>query len=528
MTPGSQRDDESAVVLIGGELRAWSDRTTRVATAGALTDLLLRAVERYEVPRVLLIGPTASTSTADLLASSDAEVHVVLRALDDARHGALESPAATWYAGSFPGFPASTPFDVIVLADDLADVVGSDLPEDVTSFESAVLTLSRSLTPRGVLLIARARWNSLEAVLGPPATAPALARSPLQRGLHRSPDDVAARAGLAVAQGFDLWPTVRWPSLLTPVDLPVDAPLTRAVLRGWYEVDPREWHRDPLRFLLSQGGVVDPSISAGTLFALVRADDEDGTRRWIGERRAYSSPWGPAATEGEIVGAALHRAILVDGLPAARDLLGRYLHWVASGTAETAASRAIPWRVVVDSGGSFTCDLTDGAFPVVPPGTAVGLALLHLATTHVSRRWPGPWASDCSVPEVVRALGALAGRDVTPDEIATARALAATLEESEDVGWGVRLVDGGPARDEERDHWADLRDLAAERAEQIRWLEGTIRAREREVRSLRGALSIEGSAAYRFVDTIVRAGPALRRRSSVVRDRLSPKRSRGS
>ncbi|EWT01155.1 hypothetical protein N865_11515 [Intrasporangium oryzae NRRL B-24470] len=68
-------------------------------------------------------------------------------------------------------------------------------------------------------------------------------------------------------------------------------------------------------------------------------------------------------------------------------------------------------------------------------------------------------------------------------------------------------------------------DAVDEQRRKVHWLEGTLRARERQVRLLERSIAVESSAAYRPLRQLDRPVPALRRAAPPVVNRLGRPRS---
>ena len=110
---------------------------------------------------------------------------------------------------------------------------------------------------------------------------------------------------------------------------------------------------------------------------------------------------------------------------------------------------------------------------------------------------------DSPTPDLVLAdLCAMAGRDGVGVESTAARP-APTSREAELR----RLRDAEASLDETR--------------RKVTWLEGTIRAKDRRIRTLERAIAVEDSTAYKVVHQLTRPVPALKRRARALLDRRS-------
>lgn len=118
------------VEIVRGEIQPWTDYTGYRAPAGGptllalLSDLLPSGIER-----ALIAGPH-TTEVISLVASRASQVSVIVRSVSDAQElrAAIPSASVTVITGALDGLVDVPPFDVVIAADGLDRVLGTDSP----------------------------------------------------------------------------------------------------------------------------------------------------------------------------------------------------------------------------------------------------------------------------------------------------------------------------------------------------------------------------------------------------------------
>jgi hypothetical protein len=224
---------------------------------------------------------------------------------------------------------------------------------------------------------------------------------------------------------------------------------------------------------------------------------------------------------GATLESAVSRALGRGDSDTARDLLGTYAAWLADDHAwqDTPGSRfsAVPGNIAVGEGdrsltlvdGSWETEEAELSDPEVVLGVALDLLSCRLADSAVET----PFGPSPSVEQMAAELAVLAGHDPAHRRDETATRLRELLTEV-----GLVASPAGPepaATPSAFDELARAHELALTALEQergrTRWLEGTLRARNRQVRLLERSIDVESSPAYKALRQAARPVPALRR-----------------
>ncbi|KGN36929.1 hypothetical protein [Knoellia subterranea] len=490
-------DPESGARMVGGEIPDWSEPA---ASPSAALGALVAAAAR-DLPtdaRILLAGMPAVSLGAHLPAGAAA--HRLVRGLPDARAltGSAEMAAGGVIAGGLDRLAAQgDTFDLVVAVGGPEATCSPDSTvADATDWVRLVLGLAgdsgrvvASLSnPTGMdrfLDIAvpdpASGWSVTDAVDGAPTAPPTPARL-------AELDDVEVLAA---------WPDAAAPSVvLTAGDLTdASGPAQAAVASLAARAEGRTALRDVW-------ATAERLLDAGLGLPLAPA--------WVVTRHvalpasALPHPAGSRLLESE-----LRRAVAGPGRERLRELVEAYAAW------PQAPSDVRDVLVRPDGGLAALGEDRDGrateaghADPVDPDDHSGHTAAVRHGLSGFAQRvcadgaaglWSAPTTDD-----VVRDLLAMAGVEGSAAPTAELDSRPAPTSRSAEAN---RLHDAEAALDETR--------------RKVSWLEGTLRARDRRIRTLERSIAIESSTAYKVVHQLGRPVPALKRRARSFLDRHS-------
>ncbi|MGL5867374.1 MAG: hypothetical protein ACRCYX_16140 [Dermatophilaceae bacterium] len=524
--PDPHVDEVSGICLVGGETRDTTDAPSRAPDASAepdpptalphLADAVLAAAP--DAPRVLLVGLPAA-ALAGRLGAAGAEVDVLVRSLDDARHQAAAigshaallngetcpdgvDPSLSTTAPNGPPTPRSAgPEDagragsIRVLAgvvdrystDDRYDaVLAPGSPTDLRSPDSPDLgprgllaDLGALVRPGGLLVASLPCPSGLDALLTLPSprTGPAAWHrgAPGSREAPPSPEDAAHLTGMPLRAAYGAWPTASAPRLL--VTAAVAGSARAAAAASWSGTI--ETLRDP-------GIATQRAADAGLLDALApgRLVVLGGSEHTTLPAVLDTVPAESAAREP------LHDALDAHDLAAIRTGARQFDDHALAAVAAEHHRRGLttPWGVI-DT--------------VTLAGHLVAVAGRTPAGRTPAGRTPAGRTPGGSAPEATEATGDL--RPGPPNATPVRAAVTPAVAEA-------RVLVG------------ELETAISERGAQVRWLEGMLRTREREIGVLERAIDVEKSSAYRALRQLARPVPAARRRARRVLDHLTGRR----
>lgn len=554
-------DNASITVdVVRGETQPWSDydEGSRKPTGGPVLQALLQDV-LPQASRALVAGPH-EREVVELVAARSASVTVLLRSVSDATalEAAVQATNVKVVAGALDGFVdrGDEPFDVVVAADGLDRVLGTDSP--AMTWPERASALARTAAPEAVVIVGCDNEFALTGLLD---RRPVDSRHgddewrPLHDDPYRptSPDQLVealGRVGLAVDGLYAMvdvagvphtmldraaaaatrpgrlaarlavraleFSTVSTP-LLAPVadsaDAAARAGLLDAVSPGWLAVSGAT-----ARTVYANGGHAATLLTADL--------DEQGWRVRVsgGESAASGESAGivfsPAAVPGvvpdtESVERVLFRLAAAEDVPGFRRVAERIGEWARGRTGAAAAAVICLDDLCVD-GESFAPGVF-GLVTVPPAATSELLAAAwhrfrdRLLRGHRRHPWP-PWMVG---DELVTAWLAMCG-----DE-AGGEAMAARVKRGREIADAVAAATGaGSAGDPEADLRTALADAEAARAKAeelagrifglertIRFRDQQLRVREARLRGLRSELrAIQGSRAVKLADIIRKAG----------------------
>jgi hypothetical protein len=141
------------VEIVRGEIQPWTDYTGYRAPAGGpallalLSDLLPSGVER-----ALIAGPHTA-EVISLVASRASRVNVIVRSVSDAQElrAAVPSGSVTVITGALDGLVDVEPFDVVIAADGLDRVLGTD--SSALDWPQRLAELRRLATTEALVLV---------------------------------------------------------------------------------------------------------------------------------------------------------------------------------------------------------------------------------------------------------------------------------------------------------------------------------------------------------------------------------------
>ncbi|MGL5859678.1 MAG: hypothetical protein ACRCY9_00280, partial [Phycicoccus sp.] len=487
--PDPYVDEMSGIRLVGGETRDTSDVPARTpSTAGEdagpdalayLADAILAAAPT--TPRVLLVG-VGVAPLAGRLAAGGATVDLLVRSLDDARH-----VAAAVARGTDPNGSAAIPHEPVVADRTAADRTGPvrvlagvvdryhpseryDMvlapggPTELRSPDSPDLSahslltdLGRLVRPEGLLLAGLPCPSGLGALLALPSPRSGPASwhrgAPGSRGIPPSPDDAARLTGLPLRAVYGGWPSSTAPRLLVTAGASDAAP-TRAAAAAASWAGFTDVLRDP-------GVATQWAADAGLLDALA-----PGRLVVLGGPGDAVFP----AVLDTVPADAAARAPLHDALDG-HDLVK--IREVARGLDDEALRAAAGEHL--RRGLTAPWGLTDAATLTGHLLAAAGRSSGPAPTDTTGR---SPMASSAE-PLARRAA---ARRPTDPPATRPIESPALPPEDS-------RVA---PALAEARVLVAELEAAVAERDAKVRWLEGTLRTRERG--GFSGVGSVAGGA----------------------------------
>jgi hypothetical protein len=611
-------------MLVGGELRDWTDRPADARRRDAATTLVRHLVETSEPGSVLLVGPRA-LDLVDVVARAGTSITAIARSLDDVRSVATQHPDVRLVAGAVDRLPHLDRFDLVVALGGPAALQGPD--STGWSVRDLVADLTTRLTPAGQLVfdvpngLGSGRLTEIPEPagccnasfsLGMPGTD--------RRGLWWAElSTVLEGTGLAAQETYAAWPVLSSPSVV--VSLRALATTRGSGVAAWAATRAAQATATSPRLLdlaalahdafaagqamtLAPGWVVvasSPDTRAGLPHVIV---DETWTprelaRTIVGDPAGELIVWAPEPTAlgwrrtralphpGTTLDAAVREALRVGDRDLVRRLLHVYAAWLADDAGDAGArATALPSNVAVvvpevaESLDRFgpAPDASAGAAPPpvgwhrpevhlelidsswVPDGPAsavsLRLGLLALAADVVTSAEAHPFGPGCSTAEITRELEVLAGAG-TPNEppaVSGGPGTAPAPGSSQGANGPSQALDrdvtgllallaptglvrdhvtadgsaehghlDGPAttaayRELATAHSATRQALAVERA-RAAWLEGTLRARDREIGVLERSIALESSAAYKAFKQLARPIPALRRRARAALER---------
>jgi hypothetical protein len=152
----------AVLTVVRGEMRPWSDEP---GPGGALLrEVADRLVAGRARPRVLVVGPHGQDVLEELV-ELGAQVTTLLRSFSDAEQIAAALPAVDVVAGALDGLAArgDAPFDVVLAADGLDRLLGTDSPD--LDWQARLRLLVGLRAADGVLLLALDNPLSLASLL---------------------------------------------------------------------------------------------------------------------------------------------------------------------------------------------------------------------------------------------------------------------------------------------------------------------------------------------------------------------------
>lgn len=533
--------------------------------------------------RVLLVGSWA-TRLLDLLSDvvdrSDVHVTVAARALDDVRAARARRPDPwiSWVAGSVDRLPVAGDYDLVVALGGLDTMLGPDSQD--WGAQHLVRHLAGCLAPGGSLVVdVRNRIGLDRLVTVPPnrrrsdaAFVADMAGRPAG-GLHlHEVAGVASGADLEVIESYAAWPVFARPTAL----------VTAGALEHREIVDLARWAaRGGIRAGVEADLVTDPTpavtdalasaatsaaLAPGWVLVLGRGDgdgaavgaalpllvgaertmsepfrrlavvdaDQDGTvacaMRWlapVGSSSVTAGPWSRSLASpepGPRLDSAVRDALQVADRDTARRLLSRWARGLLDQDAADPLDLGwMPGNLSERPDGALA--LVDGSWslagPLPLPTELVAAGLLDLARHVVETGDEHPFGEAAGEDDVARELSVLAASG--PYDANAARAVLELLRPTGLVGTPAPTEAGRGAAMPRQQLLARFRaaeDAIVEERAKARWLEGTLRARDRRIRVLERSIRVESSTAYALVSHAARPIPALRRRARQAAERL--------
>lgn len=150
-----------AVQIVRGEIQPWTDYTGYRAPAGGPTLLaLLDDLLPQQAARTLVAGPHG-TDVITLASERSAAVTVLVRSVSDAQdlRAAIPAPHVTVVTGALDGLVDVSPFDVVLAADGLDRVLGTDSP--ALNWPRRLAELRRLAAPEALVVVAVANEFAL-------------------------------------------------------------------------------------------------------------------------------------------------------------------------------------------------------------------------------------------------------------------------------------------------------------------------------------------------------------------------------
>ncbi|MDT0213530.1 hypothetical protein Q9R29_06490 [Rothia sp. ARF10] len=541
-------DPGSGVRMVGGEIPEWSDLTPDPAPA-AVERLVVAAAGRLAPGARVLLAGMPSARLRDRLPGT-LDVSVLVRGLPDARalaDGSTPHPSPTGTAGSTSTADSASSSNrarstgaVIAGALDRLHAAG-----DTFDLVVALGGPEATLAPDSTITGARTWLRLVSELAGTEGDVVASVANPA--GLDRL-------VGIGRPDGDEAWASVgdQHPE---PLALPTLAGAGWDVLAAYPSLD------DPGLVLTAEE--VETSSGAGQLAvrALATGLDEREKLRdvwstattlldaglgvalapaWVvvrgGASAAQAAP--AVATDARLVESRLREAVASRSHTRTRTVVTAYAAWLAGltfsgdateGTRSTPASQARPASsaadlrdVLVDGAGAHS--LVDGVRPSVAGGEDLERALRDFAericADGTARLWVAP------TPALV--LADLLSMVGVSSNASSARGQAAgdsTPADAHPATDALDALDDADERPSPTSRQAVLLRLRAaeesldETRRQVTWLEGTLRARDRRIRTLERAISVESSTAYKVVHQLGRPVPALKRRARAFLDR---------
>ena len=496
-----------AVQIVRGEIQPWTDYTGHRAPAGgepllALLDDLLPASSE----RVLIAGPHAHP-LVELVAARSAALTVLVRSVSDAQELRTAIPAGhvTVLTGALDGLVDVPPFDVVIAADGLDRVLGTDSP--ALDWPARWAELRRLAAPEALVVVAVENEFALTALYDrrpvdarhgddewrPLHDDPARPTSPRQvaealgervtrlyatfdaAGVSHTLLDAAAagsarpgRPGARFAV-TGLAASAAHTPLLGPVadgaDAAARAGLLAAVAPGWLAV-------------LGSGGATHTAYasldSGGVLLA-----DLDESEWTLSLRDSGLEPAG-RLPDTESVETLLFRLAAAEDVPAFRALAGRLGAWAGLADGVVLLDDLYP------EGDGFVRGLTR------PAGDDDAAALLaaayhrlrdRLLRAHRRHPWP-PWTT--STDDLVVTWLGMSGVAENPGAVKRGREIADGLAEPVAGEPDLRTVLADAAADRQRATELAGKVFGLERT--MRFRDQSLRTREQQIRTMRDEL----------------------------------------
>jgi len=507
-----------AVQIVRGEIQPWTDYTGHRAPAGgepllALLDDLLPASSE----RVLIAGPHAHP-LVELVAARSAALTVLVRSVSDAQELRTAIPAGhvTVLTGALDGLVDVPPFDVVIAADGLDRVLGTDSP--ALDWPARWAELRRLAAPEALVVVAVENEFALTALYDrrpvdarhgddewrPLHDDPARPTSPRQvaealgervtrlyatfdaAGVSHTLLDAAAagsarpgRPGARFAV-TGLAASAAHTPLLGPVadgaDAAARAGLLAAVAPGWLAV-------------LGSGGATHTAYasldSGGVLLA-----DLDESEWTLSLRDSGLEPAG-RLPDTESVETLLFRLAAAEDVPAFRALAGRLGAWAGLADGVVLLDDLYP------EGDGFVRGLTR------PAGEDDAAALLaaayhrlrdRLLRAHRRHPWP-PWTT--STDDLVVTWLGMSGVAENPGAVKRGREIADGLAEPVADEPDLRTVLADAAADRQRATELAGKVFGLERT--MRFRDQSLRTREQQIRTMRDELrKLRNSPAMRL------------------------------
>ncbi|MFW5474973.1 hypothetical protein ACOCJ5_16815 [Knoellia sp. CPCC 206450] len=529
-------DPGSGVRMVGGEIPEWSDLTPD-ATPAAVERLVVGAAERLAPGARVLLAGMPSARLRDRLPDA-LDVSVLVRGLPDAR--ALADGSGSSVGGTPSVEPARSGMAVIAGALDRLHAAGDtfDLVVALGGPEATLAPDSTTPGARSWLRVVRELAGAGGAVVASVANPAGLDRLV---GVGRPDGDEAwASVGdqheepLALATFEAGWDVLAaYPSLEEP-DLVVSAKdIATSTGAGQLAVRALAAHLDEREKVRDVWSTATTLLDTGLGLALAPA--------WVVVRGGAPEAPAPAVpAEAQLVESRLREAVASRSHNRTRAVVTAYAAWLAGLSDSTkptdstgaahpeapsethpATSSADLRDVLVDGAGVHS--LVDGAAPAVAGGDDLERALTDFAervcADGTARLWVAPTPA-LVLADLLSMVGATSGTSSAP----AASGAEAAAHPSEPIN-GLDAIDDADARPSPTSRQALLLRLRSaeeslgETRRQVTWLEGTLRARDRRIRTLERAISVESSAAYKVVHQLGRPVPALKRRARAYLDR---------
>jgi hypothetical protein len=539
-------DPASRITSIGADMLGWSDLARDVASPAV--GLVAAAVASAITPRrVLLAGARAAAllpALDDALGS--ATVDVVVRGTPDAAELAARWPSIAVSCGAFDRLPAGD-YDL---------VIGLGGPRVLYSPDSravgeagTVARLASFVADAGVLVLDAENAASLTGLLAVdpvprddsewwrgadgfddrtptlPELEAALAASGLTTTMTYAAVDDAGSPGLLVGRaeakpGSVLFATARRRAAVVSED----AARHRALTADARDASRRAWDAG-LGADLAAGWVAVAGRGARELALPAMVDAEpglepeqrrvvswsgDGSASVMADRPAGRGSRPPRPLVGTPLDEAFEAACAAGTRERVRGLVVAWADWVRALPAVERPATAVR-NVQLTGDGLSAIDPTaatgDGAASETADAV-IARGLYDLVDDLVRRGRAHPFGSARATRDVVAELLPMGGIEGTVDELVAVapgsdRAAALLAPDTSSLADALaRLAETGSELEVAR--------------RKVTWLEGTIRARDREIGVLRRTVAVESSAAYRTLRQLARPIPALRRRAGAL------------